>query len=365
MNEIVHGIVARLGGSFAAEHGLGRLKRSFSREPRPSIACAYANDQGGDRPEQDYKSRQGSMTASPLSGAPLPGGAGGAERHRHISFSVSNSAAIYSAKQLAGGFDEGLVAVTRGSSFAALFIALGLAAGVSATPAAAACAPRSFDDRAFPVYVFDPRHDDIRLFWKGPDARPYGSLAALAEALGSKGQRLAFAMNAGMFAEDQSPVGLYVENRHTLHEADTRGGATNFHMKPNGVFWVATASPGSWRPAATLPAPPPARYATRSGPMLVVNGKIHPRIRPERHVTEDPQWRRRTRCGGRARHRRRAGPLRHVRAPLPRRACLPERALPRRLGLLPLRPKLERDDELEPIDPIVEVVRPQAVGSTP
>ena len=42
----------------------------------PGIACAYANDQGGDRPERDYKSRQGSMTASPLSGSPASGQGG-------------------------------------------------------------------------------------------------------------------------------------------------------------------------------------------------------------------------------------------------------------------------------------------------
>ena len=63
----------------------------------------------------------------------------------------------------------------------------------------------------FTVCTFDPRHEDIRLFWRGADGRPYGSLAALADSLKPKGQRLAFAMNAGMFKEDQSPVGLYVE----------------------------------------------------------------------------------------------------------------------------------------------------------
>jgi FAD/FMN-containing dehydrogenase len=29
MNEIVHAIVARLGGSYSAEHGVGRLKRDL------------------------------------------------------------------------------------------------------------------------------------------------------------------------------------------------------------------------------------------------------------------------------------------------------------------------------------------------
>ncbi len=29
MNEVVHAVVARLGGSFSAEHGVGRLKREL------------------------------------------------------------------------------------------------------------------------------------------------------------------------------------------------------------------------------------------------------------------------------------------------------------------------------------------------
>ena len=90
-----------------------------------------------------------------------------------------------------------------------------LAFGAGATPAAAACAPKSFDGAKFTVCAFDPRRDDIRLFWSGADGRPYGSLAALAAALKAKGERLVFAMNAGMFKEDQSPVGLYVENRRS------------------------------------------------------------------------------------------------------------------------------------------------------
>ena len=146
--------------------------------------------------------------------------------------------------------------------------------------ASAACAPKDFDGAKFTVCAFNPRHDDIRLFWTGPDGRPYGSLAALAQALKAKGETLVFAMNAGMFKEDQSPVGLYVENRLKLHEADTRSGATNFHMKPNGVFWVGDGVAGVTETSRYLASPPPARYATQSGPMLVVDGKIHPKILP-------------------------------------------------------------------------------------
>jgi uncharacterized protein YigE (DUF2233 family) len=149
-----------------------------------------------------------------------------------------------------------------------------------ATPALAACAPKSFDGAKFTVCAFDPHRDAIRLFLAGPDDKPYGSLAALAAALKAKGQSLTFAMNAGMFKEDQSPVGLYVENRKKLHEADTRAGPSNFHLKPNGVFWIGDGVAGVTETSRFLADRPGARYATQSGPMLVVDGKIHPKIKP-------------------------------------------------------------------------------------
>jgi uncharacterized protein YigE (DUF2233 family) len=147
--------------------------------------------------------------------------------------------------------------------------------------ATAGCAPKDFDNAKFTVCTFDPRHDDIRLFLSGPDDKPYGSLAALAATLTAKGERLVFAMNAGMFKEDQSPVGLYVENRRKLHEPDTRGGASNFRMKPNGVFWIGDGVAGVTETSRYLAGAFPVRYATQSGPMLIIDGKIHPKIRPD------------------------------------------------------------------------------------
>ena len=163
---------------------------------------------------------------------------------------------------------------------AALSALFALASSAGSGIAWAACAPKDFDNAKFSVCAFDPAHDDIRLFLKGPDGKFYGSLRALADALKAKGETLVFAMNAGMFGEDQSPVGLYVENRRKLHEANTRGGATNFHLKPNGVFWVGDGVAGVTETTRYLAQTPPARYATQSGPMLVVEGRIHPKIKP-------------------------------------------------------------------------------------
>ena len=89
---------------------------------------------------------------------------------------------------------------------AALSTLLVLGFGAAVGTASAACAPKDFNGAKFIVCTFDPRHDEIRLFLSGPDDKPYGSLGALASALTQKGEKLVFAMNAGMFGQDQLPV---------------------------------------------------------------------------------------------------------------------------------------------------------------
>ena len=254
--------------------------------------------------------------------------------------------------------------MTPRSGFAALTVLLALACG-GAAPASAACAPQEFDGTRFTVCVFNPRQEDIRLFWKNEDGRPYGSLAALAGALRGKGQRLAFAMNAGMFKQDQSPVGLYVENGQKLHAADTRGGgASNFHMKPNGVFWIGDGVAGVTETSRYLAAPPAARFATQSGPMLIVDGKIHPRILPS---------------GTSAKIRNgvgisNSGAVEFAIADEPVTFDAFARLFRDGLGCKNAlfldgsvsslyAPELKRDDEIQPIGPIVGVVRREAAAS--
>jgi uncharacterized protein YigE (DUF2233 family) len=252
----------------------------------------------------------------------------------------------------------------RRKPFAAVVALIGLLTGAGAPAARAACSPQSFDGASFTVCVFDPRRDDIRLFWKGADDKPYGSLSALAEALRAKGQRLVFAMNAGMFGADQSPVGLYVENRQKLHIADTRGGASNFHMKPNGVFWVGDGIAGVTETSRYLANPPAARYATQSGPMLVVDGAIHPKILPTGTSEK-------IRNGVGVRDAAVVFAIANepvtfdlfARLFRDRLACRNALFLDGSVSSL-YAPELNRDDELEPIGPIVGVVRPQAVGVT-
>ena len=160
------------------------------------------------------------------------------------------------------------------------FVALaGMLAG-SATAIAQSCQSESFEDDRYIVCGFDLDDADVRLFWQQPDGEPYATFATLAGALDRMGIRLEFAMNGGMYGDDLSPIGLYVEDGQTLREANTatsnRRPAPNFYKTPNGVFYVGDETAGVVTTEAYLANPPAARFATQSGPMLVIDGELHP-----------------------------------------------------------------------------------------
>ena len=87
-----------------------------------------------------------------------------------------------------------------------------------------------------------------------------------------------FATNAGMFNSALKPVGLYVERGQELVHVSTRSGYGNFHMKPNGVFYISGDRAGVAETRAFLKQRPQVDLATQSGPMLVINGRLHPRF---------------------------------------------------------------------------------------
>ncbi|MBW7920675.1 MAG: phosphodiester glycosidase family protein [Rubellimicrobium sp.] len=155
----------------------------------------------------------------------------------------------------------------------ALAAALALVAG----PAAAVeCAPVRFEGHAYTICEIDPATDDLRLFRADAAGTPYGSFSALEQAAGP----LAFAMNGGMYHPDRSPVGLYIENGHEEMRLVTSAGPGNFGMLPNGVFCIGDGRAEVIETGAFAADPPACRFATQSGPMLVIDGALHPRFLP-------------------------------------------------------------------------------------
>lgn len=160
-----------------------------------------------------------------------------------------------------------------------------LAAGEAswaASPADAAAKPCETiqeEGRGYTVCTVDLDRYDIRLFWRGPDGNPYAGLGRLAAS--PEGRNLAMAMNAGMYDEGLAPVGLYVEDGRELKAANTADGDGNFHLKPNGVFYLAGRRAGVMETSAYLRTRPKTTLATQSGPMLVIDGRIHPKFQEE------------------------------------------------------------------------------------
>ena len=57
-------------------------------------------------------------------------------------------------------------------------------------------------------------------------------------------------------------------------------GPGNFHLKPNGIFYVAGQKAGVMETEAFAHSGIKPDLATQSGPMLLINGALHPSISP-------------------------------------------------------------------------------------
>lgn len=156
--------------------------------------------------------------------------------------------------------------------------ALLLAVLLPGMAAAATCRDAEFEAQSYTVCDAAPSAD-LRLFLGG-EAGPYGSFAAVNTALEAEGKELAFAMNAGMFHRNLAPVGLYVENGKQRSELVTSDGPGNFGLLPNGVFCVGTSF-AVIESRSFARRKPACRHASQSGPMLVIDGQLHPRFLPD------------------------------------------------------------------------------------
>jgi uncharacterized protein YigE (DUF2233 family) len=140
------------------------------------------------------------------------------------------------------------------------------------------CGPVSHEGESYIVCQVDLRTHRLDLFWKDRSGAPFGSIPALSRQLQAEGQRPLFLMNAGMYHPELDPVGLYVQDGRQFVGASTRNGPGNFHLKPNGVFYVAGGKAGVLETGQFLRRGIRPELATQSGPMLVINGRLHPRF---------------------------------------------------------------------------------------
>lgn len=132
------------------------------------------------------------------------------------------------------------------------------------------------DKKGFVTKIVDLKSENLRLYWKNDKGELLSSFQNLADFVESKNQKLVFAMNAGMYKSDFSPQGLYIEEKKTLQPLDQSSGDGNFYLKPNGVFYILEDKTAKISVTTDFVDNGQVQYATQSGPMLVINGQIHP-----------------------------------------------------------------------------------------
>lgn len=128
------------------------------------------------------------------------------------------------------------------------------------------------------IIVDDPKR--VQLYHRDKKGKLINDFSRLNTILKKQKQELLFAVNAGMFEPDRNPVGLYIEEgneQFPLNTTTTKRG--NFYLLPNGVFSIDSLGQALVRQTESYPDTLSGiRYATQSGPMLVIDGKIHPKF---------------------------------------------------------------------------------------
>lgn len=116
----------------------------------------------------------------------------------------------------------------------------------------------------------------LRFFWKDSSGKILGSLGAVKRMVEARGGHLRFAMNGGMYTEDQGPLGLLIQDGKTIHRLNRDTGYGNFYLRPNGVFFVTEKGEVGVCTTQDFPSKKGVRFATQSGPMLLIDGQPHP-----------------------------------------------------------------------------------------
>lgn len=160
--------------------------------------------------------------------------------------------------------------------------ALALAAWLAASSAGAVeCNNVSYDGNRYAICEVDASEEQLQLFLRNDNGQVIGHFSTLEKLLAQQGKTLPFATNAGMYHSSRAPVGLYVEDGAEEMRLVTNAGPGNFGLLPNGVFCIREDRADVMETLAFQKAAPDCRHASQSGPMLVIDGELHPRFLPD------------------------------------------------------------------------------------
>lgn len=136
------------------------------------------------------------------------------------------------------------------------------------------------DAPVFTAVRIDTSKEQLQLYLQDDAGQTFHRFERLDAWLQFKQQRrLRFAMNAGMYEPDYSPVGLFVADGKEIAPLNLRAGKGNFYLQPNGVFLLTVQGPQVIESSRYPEIAKQVVLATQSGPMLVTHGVINPVFR--------------------------------------------------------------------------------------
>jgi len=131
----------------------------------------------------------------------------------------------------------------------------------------------------FITHIVDPAQGNLAFFWRDDAGQPYQNFSRLKQALARKNKTLVFAMNGGIFQENLTPLGLYIEQGKMQYRLSRRQqGYGNFYIQPNGVFYLTKSGQAHIVSTSEFELNSDIDYATQSGPMLLLDGEINPKF---------------------------------------------------------------------------------------
>ncbi|MGC4093023.1 MAG: phosphodiester glycosidase family protein [Polyangiaceae bacterium] len=131
------------------------------------------------------------------------------------------------------------------------------------------------------------------------EGKRFATLGAVRDHYGQQREKVIMVMNAGMFTPEHRPVGLLVSDGRELSPLNLSDARGNFFMKPNGVFALLRSGQARIVPSERYHELEAAQvlHATQSGPLVLAEGKEHPKLRPDSEnrqlrnaVGVSPEW---------------------------------------------------------------------------
>lgn len=142
--------------------------------------------------------------------------------------------------------------------------------------------PASQNSDNFTDFIVNPQDSRVELFWKDDKDNIFRNIGNLKKHLESSGKKLRFAMNGGMYQENNQPLGLFIQNGKTITPLNKRTGEGNFYLQPNGVFYLTSDRRAFIKRTQDYNSgEAQIEFATQSGPMLIIDGAINEQFKAD------------------------------------------------------------------------------------